>query len=461
MTATDAPGLTSTGPVQGGAPIAPRLRADVEESTTDTLSATTRAGSHDAVRSDASPSVGPWWRRAAAGSLVLLRALVDLITPFGAVVLTLGVLAWTAGAALRWTEGAVVALTVTGAVAVALAFVIGKLQYAITLDLSDRRVVVGERAFGQLVVTNESARPMLPASMELQVGDGTATFRIGRLRPGGSQEEIFTVPTHRRAVIPVGPVRTIRADPLGMLRRELSWSEPQELFVHPRTAVLADSFIGRMRDLEGRVTPDTSDSDISFHALREYVPGDDLRHIHWLSSARTGSIMVRQFEETRRSRIAVILSTRQDDYASPDEFELAVSVCGSLGLQAIREDGGLSVLATGGRVRGDHRTRLLDDLTRAEMRPARQTMAAFAVQWSRALADVSVVAVVGGSGLSATDLRSLSARLPADARLFAVLASADDAVSDSSVTWGRVGDMDVLTIKTLDDLAGALGRMRD
>ncbi|MEK8225714.1 DUF58 domain-containing protein [Oerskovia sp. M15] len=79
---------------------------------------------------------------------------------------------------------------------------------------------------------------------------------------------------------------------------------------------------------------------MSFHALRDYVPGDDRRHIHWKTTARTGQLMVRQFEETRRSHLAVILSTRSEDYGHADEFELAVSSCGSLGLQAIKEDRG-------------------------------------------------------------------------------------------------------------------------
>ena len=63
-------------------------------------------------------------------------------------------------------------------------------------------------------------------------------------------------------------------------------------------------------------TQDLSSSDVSFHALREYVPGDDRRAIHWRTTARTGRFMVRVFEETRRSHLFMLLSVSPDDYLS-------------------------------------------------------------------------------------------------------------------------------------------------
>ncbi|GAB3105615.1 DUF58 domain-containing protein [Isoptericola nanjingensis] len=393
-----------------------------------------------------------------AGRRAWARAtpVLGVVSPFGWTVLALTAAAWWAGLALSWEEWAVVAVTVTVALLGAVVFVLGRLRYDVTLDVASRRVVVGDRAVGRLLVRNGSSRSMLPAVMELQVGKGIASFPVPRLRPDAEHEEIFAVPTHRRAVIPLGPVRSVRADPLGLLRRELTWTEPEELFVHPRTLPLSGSSTGLLHDLEGRVTPDISDSDVSFHALRDYVPGDDRRHIHWKSTARTGQLMVRQFEETRRSRLAVILSTREEDYADPEEFELAVSVCGSLGLQAIREDGGLAVLVQQGRVRGDHRTRLLDDLTRLELAPARTSLAEVARVASATVTDASVVAVVVGSRVTPNDLRAAAVRLPVDARLVAM-----QCVPGASVSRGRVADMQLLTIGELADLPNALRRMND
>ena len=115
-------------------------------------------------------------------------------------------------------------------------------------------------------------------------------------------------------MVVVGPVRSVRGDPLSLLRRELVWTDATELFVHPRTVPLQGSAAGFIRDLEGQVSRSLTNSDVAFHALRGYVPGDDRRYVHWRTSARTGTLMVRQFEETRRSHLLVALSTAAGDY---------------------------------------------------------------------------------------------------------------------------------------------------
>ncbi|MGO1342261.1 MAG: DUF58 domain-containing protein, partial [Cellulosimicrobium funkei] len=292
--------------------------------------------------------------------------------------------------------------------------------------------------------------------MELPVGQGMATFPVPRLRPQGSHEEIFTVPTHRRSVISVGPVRSVRADPLGLLRREVVWTEPEELFVHPRVKNLSGSSTGFLKDLEGRVTTDISNSDVSFHALRDYVPGDDRRHIHWKTTARTGQLMVRQFEETRRSHLAVLLSTRAEDYAHDDEFELAVSACGSLGLQAIKEDRGVTVLVNDGNLRGDHRTRLLDDLARVETQSQRTSLVDVARVAGLTITDASVVAFIVGSRVTPTELRAASARLPQDVRVMAI-----QCVPGASLSRHAIAELVVLTIGELGELPLALRRLND
>ena len=109
-------------------------------------------------------------------------------------------------------------------------------------------------------------------------------------------------------------------------------------------AALSTGFI---RDLEGSPTRDLTVSDIAFHALREYVPGDDRRFIHWRSSAKTGTFMVRQFEETRRSRLMVLLDLDAGAYADDAEFELAVSAAASVGARAIRDARTVSFVVSG------------------------------------------------------------------------------------------------------------------
>ena len=247
---------------------------------------------------------------------------------------------------------------------IAIAFVLGKSMYAVKLDLARTRVAVGDNAVGSIAVENTSPRTVLPAALELPVGQATALFHLPRMKPGQVHEDLFTIPTTRRAVITVGPVRSVRADPLQLLRRQVLWTEPTDLFVHPRTTSLDGPAAGFLKDLEGLTTKDLSNSDIAFHALRDYVPGDDRRHIHWKTTARTGKLMVRQFEETRRSHMAVALSVNTDEYEHDDDFELAISAAASLGRQAIKENRELSVITQRGPIRCETGKNLLDDMTR-------------------------------------------------------------------------------------------------
>ena len=70
---------------------------------------------------------------------------------------------------------------------------------------------------------------------------------------------------------------------------------------------------GLLRDLEGVATDAVSQSDLAFHALREYAPGDDLRHVHWRSSAKAmasggeSQLLVRQYLDTRRSHATIVV----------------------------------------------------------------------------------------------------------------------------------------------------------
>ena len=71
--------------------------------------------------------------------------------------------------------------------------------------------------------------------------------------------------------------------------------------------------------------------------------------IHWKTYARLGTLMVRQFVDTRRSELALVASTLREEYASDEEFELAISVVGSIGRSAITDEQGVSCVM-GGRV---------------------------------------------------------------------------------------------------------------
>lgn len=268
-----------------------------------------------------------------------------IITVFGWMVLLLAVGSWYVGLRWQWLEVTGLAILLTFVWIVAIIWTIGMVRYVVKLKLAGQRVVVEESAVGELSVVNTSNRPCASSVIEVPVGAALAQFAVPILTGRSEFTEIFTVPTRRRGIITIGPVRSVRGDGLGLLRREQNWVEAQELYVHPRTVNVASNAIGFIRDIEGATTHDLSSSDVAFHALREYLPGDDRRNVHWRTTARIGRLMVRQFEETHRSSLLILLDCLIDDYEVEEDFETGVSVACSLALAAVG-DGREIALAT-------------------------------------------------------------------------------------------------------------------
>jgi uncharacterized protein (DUF58 family) len=396
-------------------------------------------------------ALGPAWRTADGVWGRRVRPVLAVVSLLGWSVLAAAVLLWAAGNAFGWQEAKAAAIAALVLFVIAVGFILGRSSYGVVLDLARTRVAVGDSAVGSIAVSNTSARPLLPADLELPVGAATAVFHLPRMKPQQVHEDLFTIPTARRAVIVVGPVRSVRADPLHLLRRQVLWTEPEDLYVHPRTVALAGSAAGFIRDLEGMPTTELSSADVSFHALRDYVPGDDRRHIHWKTTARTNKLMVRQFEETRRAHLAISLSINTDEYASEEEFELAISAAASIGRQAIREQRELDVLTQSGPLRCETGRNMLDDMTRIVGTPLRKT----AVDLARSLADTvpnaSVVFFVVGSQVTPTQLRSAAASVPPGVRSLAVLVDLGSAPARANI-----GDLTVLTVGDLSDLPSVL-----
>ena len=140
------------------------------------------------------------------------------------------------------------------------------------------------------------------------------------------------------------------------------WDEPVLLHVHPRTVRVPFDATGFQLDVEGVSTGKLSSSDVSFHALRDYEPGDDRRAVHWQSTARLGKLIVRQYEETHRSHHVIVLDTSRDAW-DHDTFETAVSVAGSLGLANLRESRPVSLTTTEGWLPSGVAMRMLDALS--------------------------------------------------------------------------------------------------
>jgi len=389
-----------------------------------------------------------------------------VVTPLGWVMLGVIPAALLAGYTLGWMELVAVGWAGVVLAVIAALYLIGRSPFRVGLDLPHRRVVVGDPARGAVTLHNPTGRRVLGVKVEIPVGIGLAELAMPSLRAGASFTNEFAIPTLRRGVIPIGPVRTVRADPIGLVRRELVWTDTEELVVHPRTVGIPSTSTGLIRDLEGSPTRDLTSSDVAFHALREYQAGDERRYIHWKSTAKTGTYMVRQFEQTRRSHLVVALSLATSDYASEEEFELAVSVAGSLGVRAIRDGRTVSVVvSTITPEFAKHKTyavrplathvpaRLLDDLAVVEVASAALGIRDVGRIAAEDNVGISVAFLVCGSLATPSELRAASHSFPVDVGVVAIVCD-----PDAVPGFRRVAGLSVLTIGYLEDLRVALAR---
>ncbi len=389
-----------------------------------------------------------------------------VVTPLGWAMLVIVPLAFLCGYILGWVELVAVAWAGTVLVVVAAIYLIGRNAFLIQLSVPHSRVVVGERATGLITVQNPTRHRLIGVKVEVPIGRGLTEIAMPGLSRGATFSHEFPVPTARRGILSIGPVRTVRADPVGLVRRELVWTESTELFIHPRTIGIPSTSTGFVRDLEGNPTRDLSNSDVSFHALREYIPGDERRFIHWKSTAKTGRYMVRQFEETRRSHLMIALSLASSDYATEDEFEMAVSVAGSLGARAIQDARNVAVVV--GEKTAEFakrkvlavrhlntltRTRLLDDLAVVEHEESALGMTDVARVAADEVTGISVAFLICGSLTTVTELRAASTKFPPGVEVVAV-------VCDPDIVPGlrRVAGLSVLTIGYLEELQKSLAR---
>lgn len=385
-----------------------------------------------------------------------LRKIAAVVRPVAWVLIALAAVCWITGAVMGWMELTVAAAILTLTLLLCALFLIGRTEYDVALDLARTRVVVGERAVGALALANPGSRAILPSRVVLPVGNGRGEFGIQRLAPGDRAEELFAIPTQRRGVVKVGPVSVVRGDPLGLFERAHRRDDPVDLFVHPQTVLFDGQSLGFLRDLEGLPATDLSRDDVSFHALNEYQPGDDLRHVHWRSTARTGVMMVRQYEETRRSHFVIGLSRSTGDYATAQDLELGISIAGSIGLRALRDSQRVDVRVQGHELRAGTGKQLLDSLAAVETsKPREGGLSDLSGVISATMPLASVVVLVCGSAVPGDELRLACSRLPYGAKVIAVIA--DTTIELPALS--RIADADVVSVGSLQQVPLALQKV--
>jgi len=228
------------------------------------------------------------------------------------------------------------------------------------------RVARGEPAMMTLTVRNTGRLASASLIAEDRCGAKPVPVPLLRLRPGHDTTVSYPVPTHRRGVIPVGPLRVTRRDALGLISLARAHGDTTTVWVHPRIHHLTAVPAGVARSLDGRLDR-VPHGTITFDSLREYVVGDELRRVHWRTSAKVGELMVREDLDTSLPQLVVLLDDRASAHPreSVDEtFESACEAAASVVAAAVREDVPVTLQLVSG---GGGTANFLDQLAEAHL----------------------------------------------------------------------------------------------
>jgi uncharacterized protein (DUF58 family) len=238
----------------------------------------------------------------------------------------------TLGAALRWPAVLGLGVAVLVVVLVAAAGLLRRPDVHIQRRISPSRVRKGELAIAHLTLRNR-ARRAFPGAVGIQeVGGTEIEVALPRLRRGEEDVRTSVLPTERRGRHEVTPLLVRRSDPFGLVRVEQRHGGPGELLVLPRSLGFRPLRDSLTRSLEGVADDTTPNGTMTFHQMREYVPGDDVRRIHWPSTAKvahTGQLVVRQDVDDAQPFVVVIADTRAERYVDEDGLELAIDAAAS------------------------------------------------------------------------------------------------------------------------------------
>lgn len=299
-----------------------------------------------------------------------------------------------------------------GALLAAVALTARQPRVDVRRDVYPDRVERGRPALATLRVRNTRSR-WQAAFVARDVACGaTERVDVRRLAPGAEATYRYELPTSRRGRFEIGPLFLERSDPLGLARRQLATGASATLRVYPRRHLARTTPAGRPRHHhEGRTNDDSLRGSADLRDVREYVVGDEVRHLHWKATARTGQLMVRHYVDPDQPRLTLLVDDRAGQLP-PELFEDAVEVAASIASGAATSGHRCRLLTPGGLdvepAAGSVTVRvLLDALT--ELDQVRGTSAVLPRSAASGPSGGAFVAITGPE-LAARDLAPLAIR---------------------------------------------------
>jgi len=197
----------------------------------------------------------------------------------------------------------------------------------------------GDTTTVTLVLENRGRRTVRRLVVQDEVEHlGRATFELAALAPGEMATATYRVTCRPRGVYRVGPALASSSDPLGLAELQTPAGVFDRIVVYPSVEDLSGFPLvrGQNQAMNASRPEHSQRGGEDFYTLREYQRGDDLRRVHWPSSAKTDQLMIRQLETPWLSRALVLLDVRPSSYESADAFETAVSGAASVVTHLLR-----------------------------------------------------------------------------------------------------------------------------
>ncbi|MGL5823457.1 MAG: DUF58 domain-containing protein [Nocardioides sp.] len=216
---------------------------------------------------------------------------------------------------------------------------VGRHRYRLALvrTVTPQVVAAGQSAEVTLTLTNEGKAPNGVLLLEEQlpyVLGARPRFALSGIGPGWRREVSYLVRSEVRGRYDVGPMTVRMTDPFGLVELGRAFRATVPVTVTPRTTTLPSIPLSGASTGSGDNRPRAfavgSAEDVT---VREYRRGDDLRRVHWRSSARLGELMVRREEQPWQSRATVFVDNRTAAHRGDgltSSFEDAVSAAASV-----------------------------------------------------------------------------------------------------------------------------------
>jgi uncharacterized protein (DUF58 family) len=238
------------------------------------------------------------------------------------------------------------------------------------------RVPAGFEARVELTVRNHGRRrsPPVMASDPFDGGRRWARFTVAPLAPRETLRASYRLPTTKRGIFRLGPLELEVSDPFGLARTVQSTTPDTSLTVHPKVDQVSARSLSAQADQDIRIpVPIIGRTGTEFFTLREYEAGDDVRHVHWPTTARLDDLVVRQPENFWRGRMTVAVDLRSACHDA-DSLELVLSAAASVAVSGLRTGLQVRMVGTSGFDTGHgsgqgHAGTILDLLAGGQARP--------------------------------------------------------------------------------------------